>query len=80
MKHITFRRWFPGQSKPDKSATFQVETNDDKINMVKFIVDEIDGIDNERFHLWRNNAHYDLQCSISSGRFPVEAGFASVSK
>ena len=44
MKHITFRRWFPGQPKPDKSATFQVETNDDKINMVKFIVDEIDGI------------------------------------
>ena len=45
MKHITFRRRFPRQ--PDReisSATFQVETNDDKMNLVKLIVDERDGL------------------------------------
>ena len=45
MKHITFRRWFPGQPDRDiSSATFQVETNDDKMNLVKLIVDERDGL------------------------------------
>ena len=44
MKHITFRRCFPGQPKQDKSATFQVETNDDKMNLVKLIVDERIGL------------------------------------
>ena len=42
MKHITFRRWFPGQPKQDESATFQIETNDDKMNLVEFIVNESD--------------------------------------
>ena len=45
MNHITFRRWFPGQPNRDiESCTFQIETNDDKINLVTFIEQEASGL------------------------------------